>query len=186
MSTDLNRKKIQLVLQNKLVLKKKDNIPTIKEIHLSMGLKASFSDHEKLILYYAFLLMFGKRPSGRKAYKSIAEFNLKEGQVSGFKCIFSQSKTQQVFKRILNLVFSKQKDYVYLVNKNSLVEKSSLENTIHIGLKDLFLFPEIGNSNYHSKGFLKNQGIQISFIIESKNVKESHILLSLKGLPIKR
>lgn len=83
-------------------------------------------------------LLAGQKPQIRRAYKSIAGFKLRKGQIVGLRVTLRRGKMVDFFERLISIILPRVKDF------NGINQKSiDQAGVLNIGFKDQFAFPEI-------------------------------------------
>jgi large subunit ribosomal protein L5 len=152
-------------------------IPVLKKISVSICLGKNSSDKKYFSSAVEDLSMItGQKPIITMAKKSIASFQLREGQTIG---AYVTLRKKNMFHFLEKLVF------LYLPRNNELVSFSSKSidsnNNFSIGIKSSSIFHEALNSSKNLNHF----GLNISFNIKANSSDESIKLLKILGIPIK-
>ena len=118
----------------------------------------------------------GQKPVLTTAKKSIANFKLREGMVTGAKVTLRGDKMYEFMDRFFNVALPRVRDFRG-INANSFDGRGNY----NIGLKEQLIFPEIEYDKID-----KIRGMDISFITTAKTDEESRELLSLLGAPFEK
>ena len=80
----------------------------------------------------------GQKPATRKAKKSIAGFNSREGDVIGLQVTLRRSRMDDFIKKLVTVIFPRVKDFRGLDMKNI-----DTHGNLNVGFHDQYVFPEI-------------------------------------------
>ncbi|NGX49004.1 MAG: 50S ribosomal protein L5 [Candidatus Anoxychlamydiales bacterium] len=150
-------------------------VPVLKKIVISMGLKENERDKTSLELHTKELaLLSGQKPIVTKAKKAISNFKLREGQVIGLKVTLRQKKMYDFFDRFCNIVCPRIRDF------RGFNPKADGRGSYNIGLDDQQSFPEINLDQVKSQ-----QGMNIAFVTSAKKDVDCIKLLRKMGFPFK-
>ncbi|PIP14293.1 MAG: 50S ribosomal protein L5 [bacterium (Candidatus Stahlbacteria) CG23_combo_of_CG06-09_8_20_14_all_34_7] len=173
----LYNEKMKKELMKELNLKNINEIPKLEKIVISMGLGKALQD--KAILDEAvkdISAIAGQRPVITKARKSISNFKLRKGVKVGLKLTLRNRIMYEFLERFFNIAIPRIRDFRG-------VDSDSFDGygNFNIGIKDHVIFPEI---EYEKIKY--PFGMNISFVIKSKNDQHSFALLKKMGMPFKK
>jgi len=150
-------------------------VPELKKIVISMGLKENERDKTSLELHTKELaLLSGQQPIVTRAKKAISNFKLREGQVIGLKVTLRKKKMYDFFDRFCNIVCPRIRDF------RGFNSKADGRGSYSVGLDDQQSFPEINLDQVKSQ-----QGMNIAFVTTAKNDEDCIKLLRKMGFPFK-
>ena len=150
-------------------------VPELKKIVISMGLKENERDKTSLELHTKELaLLSGQKPIVTKAKKAISNFKLREGQIIGLKVTLRKKKMYDFFDRFCNIVCPRIRDF------RGFNAKADGRGSYNIGLDDQQSFPEINLDQVKSQ-----QGMNIAFVTSAKKDVDCIKLLRKMGFPFK-
>ena len=150
-------------------------VPELKKIVISMGLKENERDKTSLELHTKELaLLSGQKPIVTKAKKAISNFKLREGQVIGLKVTLRKKKMYDFFDRFCNIVCPRIRDF------RGFNTKADGKGSYNIGLDDQQSFPEINLDEVKSQ-----QGMNIAFVTTATTDVDCIKLLRKMGFPFK-
>ena len=148
--------------------------PKIEKIVVSTGV-GSTTDKAKLKLVPEKLaLITGQKPSEIKAKKSIAQFKVREGQLSAYKTTLRGEKAFGFLDKVINIALPRTKDFRGL-HSESVDEMGNYT----FGIKENTIFPETSDEE------LRNVfGMSVTIVVSSTDSKEETIsFLELVGMP---
>lgn len=159
----------------KLNLANSFEIPEINKITINSCIRSAI-DNSKNIIYSIILLKLitNKKPIVCKAKKSIAAFKLRKGVVVGCKVNLRKKSKFDFLSVFIFLALAKIKNFNFC--------SINLEGNISIGIKDLFIFPQVTNSY---EKFPKNMSAVINIKTSKSNKQVSSLLYSALQIPIK-
>ncbi len=164
---------LQKILQEKNPLA----VPKITKIVVNMGTKDLLRDKEaKEKLLRDLALITGQKPKIQPAKKSIAGFGVREGNPVGLTVTLRGKRMYSFLQKLISIVLPRLRDFRG-------VSKSSFDTSGNytLGLSEYNVFPEIDIINA-----IKNQGLEITIVINSHSGEKSLILLDKLGLPFEK
>ena len=117
----------------------------------------------------------GQKPATRKAKKSIAGFNSREGDVIGLQVTLRRSRMDDFIKKLVTVIFPRVKDFRGLDMKNI-----ATHGNLNVGFHDQYVFPEI-NIEKSRLPF----GMQITCVPKTRNRTEAIDFYRSVGVPLK-
>lgn len=115
-------------------------------------------------------------PAIRRAKKSIAGFKLRQGQPIGLMITLRRDRMWEFLDRLVSIALPRIRDFRGLDPKGF-----DHDGNYNFGLRDHHIFPEI-----NLEKSLKSHGMNITFVIETKEPKTSQTLLEFLGLPFRK
>lgn len=150
-------------------------VPELKKIVISMGLKENERDKTSLELHTKELArLSGQKPIVTKAKKAISNFKLRKGQIIGLKVTLRKKKMYDFFDRFCNIVCPRIRDF------RGFSAKADGRGSYNVGLDDQQVFPEIILDEVKGQ-----QGMNIAFVTTAKEDKDCIKLLRMMGFPFK-
>ena len=161
-------------IQKELKLSNINEVPKLEKIVINVGLGKA-KDDKKLIEVASNTLrkITGQQPITTTAKKSIASFKLREGNKIGLKSTLRGDKMYEFADRLINIVLPRLRDFHGVSIKS--FDKSG---NYSLGINDQSVFPELtfeDSSTVH--------GLQVVFVIDSKNPAHTRVLLEKLGMP---
>ena len=118
----------------------------------------------------------GQRAVVTRARKSVANFNLREGQAVGVKVTLRADRMWEFLDRLFNVALPRVRDFRG-INPNSFDGRGNYS----FGLKEQLIFPEIEYDKID-----KIRGMDIAICTTAKTDEEARELLSLMGAPFSK
>lgn len=164
-------------IQKELKLSNINEVPKLEKIVINVGLGKA-KDDKKLIEVASNTLrkITGQQPITTTAKKSIASFKLREGNKIGLKSTLRGDKMYEFADRLINIVLPRLRDFHGVSIKS--FDKSG---NYSLGINDQSVFPELtfeDSSTVH--------GLQVVFVIDSKNPAHTRVLLEKLGMPFEK
>jgi large subunit ribosomal protein L5 len=152
-------------------------VPRIIKIVVNMGTKDLLRDKEakeKLIRDLAAIT--GQKPKIQPAKKSIAGFGVREGNPIGLTVTLRGDRMYSFLQKLISIVLPRLRDFRG-------VSRSSFDalGNYTLGLPEYNVFPEIDIINA-----VKNQGLEITIVLNSRSAEKSLVLLESLGLPFEK
>lgn len=167
-------KTIRPALQKELGLSSIEATPKLEKITLNTSSKDFKTDKELLTKTKAWVATItGQTPVETKAKKSIAAFNLREGEVVGVKVTLRGNRMYDFFQKLTSIVLPRIKDFQG-------VSKTTIDRSGNytLGLSEQIVFPEV---EYDKIGRI--QGLEITISTSAKDADSSLKLLTALGMP---
>lgn len=148
--------------------------PKLEKIVLAVGLGRG-KDDKKLIETATNTLkkITGLTPVPTYAKKSVATFKLREGNMIGLKVTLRGNYMYEFMDRLINIVMPRIRDFHGV--KLTAFDK---QGNYNIGLVDQSIFPELSFEETSP-----SHGLQVVFVIKSKDVNHAQALLTKFGMP---
>jgi large subunit ribosomal protein L5 len=175
-STQQKEKEVFKALKEKFGYKNVNQAPRLVKIVVSSGV-GSITDKNKLELVgEKIALITGQRPSSQKAKKSISQFKVREGQLSGYRVTLRGKNAYGFLDKLINIALPRTRDFRG-ISKKSVDEMGNFT----FGIKENTIFPETSDEE------LKNVfGLSVSIITTSKSEEQTISYLEFLGLPFKQ
>ncbi len=165
---------IRSALQKELGLKNIEAVPKLVKITLNSGSGSFKTEKEFLAKTKEWMSMVaGQTPVETKSKKSIAAFNLREGEVVGLKITLRGVRAYDFLEKLINMVLPRIKDFQGISRKTF-----DQRGNYTIGFPEQIVFPEV---EYDKIG--RVQGIEITISTSARDVKSSTALLTVLGMP---
>ncbi len=149
--------------------------PRVTKIVVGTGV-GSLKDKKKLELIVDRLKKItGQAPAVRGAKKSIANFKIRAGDISGYQVTLRGARMQSFLDKLIHIVFPRVKDFRGI--KPSSIDEMG---NISIGLKEQIVFPE--TSDEDAKDIF---GVGITIATTARNKSEAEAFFRHIGLPLK-
>lgn len=164
-------------LMKELKLKNIHEVPRLEKIIVSAGLGRA-KDEKRLLEVGANTLrkISGQQPIEMSARKSIATFKLREGNKVGLKVSLRDGRMYEFADRFINIVLPRLRDF-HGVSTRSFDKQGNYS----VGLIDQSVFPELSYEDTATA-----HGLQVTFVINSKNPEHTRALLEKLGMPFER
>jgi len=179
MSRLLNRyrESIRPELQQALGLGNVHEVPRLEKVVVNVGIGAAVSNDA--IVEHAVRdvsVATGQRPIVTRARKSVANFNLREGQRIGVKATLRGKRMYEFVDRLINLAIPRIRDFRGLSPRSF-----DGRGNYTMGLAEQLIFPEI---NYDDIDQIR--GLEVTFVTTASNDASARSLLDLMGMPFAR
>ncbi len=174
--TDYNTK-IVAELQKELGLTNVHQVPRVEKLVINVGLGRA-KDDKKMIETARNTLtkITGQKPVETYAKKSIAGFKLREGNMIGLKVTLRGDNMYEFMDRVINIVLPRLRDFHGVSNK-----AFDKQGNFSLGFTDQSTFPELTFEETTT-----THGLQIVFVISSKEQAHAKALLEKFGMPFQK
>ena len=164
-------------LEKGLGLVNVNQVPKLDKIVVNVGLGRA-KDDKKVIEAATNTLtkITGQKPVETYAKKSIAGFKLREGNMIGLKVTLRGDQMYEFMDRVINIVLPRLRDFHGVSNKA--FDKSG---NYSLGFTDQSVFPELTFEETTT-----THGLQIVFVIASKEPAHAKALLAKFGMPFEK
>ena len=151
-------------------------IPRIEKVVVSMGVGAAARD-SKLIegAVRDLTAITGQKPKITKAKKSVAQFNLREGQAIGAYVTLRGDRMWEFLDRLLTLALPRIRDFRGING-----HQFDGQGNYNFGLTEQSMFHEIDPDEIDHQ-----RGMDITVVTTTKDDDEAYALLKLLGFPFK-
>jgi large subunit ribosomal protein L5 len=164
-------------LSDELKLKNRHEVPKLEKIIVSAGLGRAKDDKRLLeVASNTLRKITGQQPIETIAKKSIASFKLREGNKVGLKVTLRDQRMYEFADRFINIILPRLRDF-HGVSAGSFDKQGNFS----IGLIDQSVFPELSYEDTATA-----HGLQVIFVINSKNPEHARVLLEKLGMPFER
>lgn len=168
------QKEIRPALQKELELKSVEAAPKMVKITVNTSSRDFKSEKEFLEKTKGWIsTITGQTPMETKSKKSIAAFNLREGDVVGLKVTLRGDRMYDFFQKLITIVLPRIKDFQG-VSRTTFDKNGNYT----LGLSEQIVFPEI---EYDKIGRI--QGLEITISTSAKDSAQAEKLLSALGMP---
>ncbi|MFT5179935.1 MAG: large subunit ribosomal protein L5 [Candidatus Paceibacteria bacterium] len=150
--------------------------PKVSKVVISTGVGKTNSDKRKMKLIPEKLaLITGQKPATILAKKSIAQFKVREGQLSAFQVTLRGKRMQDFLDKLVNIALPRTRDF------RGLKTNIDAMGNYTIGIKENTIFPETSDED------LKDVfGISITIVTTTGDKKEAKAFLEHLGFPFKK
>ena len=171
---DQYQKEIRPVLQKELGLKSIEAVPKMVKITVNTSSKDFKTDKEFLDKTKGWLsTITGQTPMETRSKKSIAAFNLREGDVVGLKVTLRGDRMYDFFQKLIGIVLPRIKDFQGI--SRTTFDKNG---NYTLGLSEQIVFPEI---EYDKIGRI--QGLEMTISTSADDSTQAEKLLTALGMP---
>ena len=164
-------------LKKELELDNVNQVPRIEKIVVSVGLGRA--QEEKRLLEIAantLTKITGQKPVSTTAKQSIASFKLREGSKIGLKVTLRGERMYEFADRLINVVLPRLRDFHGVSGKSF-----DKQGNYNLGFTDQSVFPELTFEDTTTP-----HGLQVVFVIKSKDPAQARLLLEKFGLPFEK
>lgn len=168
--------KVRLELSNLYNIQNPFNIPILEKVVINRGIGEAIKNN-KIIndTVNQFIAITGQKPILTTSKKSIANFQLRQGQVVGCKVTLRAQNMYDFISKLFNVVLPKIRDFRG-VSLNSFDRRGNYT----LALKEDSIFPEITGDVDKSRGF------DITFVTNAQTSDDQcYKLLALLGMPFR-
>lgn len=164
-------------LMDELKLANVNEVPRLQKIIINVGMGRA-KDEKRLLEVGANTLrkITGQQPIETVAKQSIASFKLREGSKIGLKVTLRDQRMYEFADRFINLVLPRLRDFHGVSAK-----AFDKQGNYSVGLVDQSVFPELTFEETSTP-----HGLQIIFVIKSKEPAHSRALLEKLGMPFEK
>lgn len=169
--------KFKAELSKDLKLGNINEVPKLEKVVVNVGLGKAKDDKKVMeVATNTLRKITGQQPIQTTAKKSIASFKLREGNKIGLKVTLRGDKMFEFVDRLINIVLPRMRDFHGVSNKSF-----DKQGNFSLGISDQSVFPELTfdeTTTIH--------GLQVVFVIDSKNDGDSKALLEKFGMPFEK
>jgi large subunit ribosomal protein L5 len=154
-------------LRDKFSYKNEMQSPKIEKVVVSVGVGSIKTDKRKIELIGEKLaLITGQKAAPRAAKKSIAQFKVREGQISGYQVTLRGKRMFSFLDKLINVALPRTRDFRGL---NTNIDEMG---NYSIGIKENTIFPETADED------LKDVfGMSITVVTSAKTKEEAKSFL---------
>lgn len=157
--------------------KNKMQVPRILKMVVNMGVGEAITDIKILDKAVEELaLITGQHPVICRAKKAISNFKIREGQPIGCKVTLRRNIMYEFLDRLINVALPRIRDF-----RGASVKGFDEKGNYSMGIKEQVIFPEIEYDR-----ITRQQGMNITIVMNAKNKKESLGLFRLFGMPFEQ
>lgn len=173
------KKEYRKSLVSELKLKNLHEAPKLEKIVVSCGVGRHRDDKRfQEIVTNTLTKITGQRPIGRIAKKSIASFKIRAGMGApiGHSVTLRGARMYEFMDRLINVAMPRIRDF-----HGAGAKGFDRGGNYNLGISEQSIFPELG---YEDTAIL--HGLQVTFVIQSKNAEHSRALLEKFGIPFEK
>jgi len=150
--------------------------PCLKKIVVNMGVGEAVADHKILEKAMEELgLITGQKPVITRSKKAIANFKIRKGLPIGCFVTLRRARMYEFMDRLVSVALPRIRDFRGL-NPDAFDQGGNYT----MGVNEQGVFPEIDVDK-----ITHAQGMDITFVIQARSVKESFEFLRLMGMPFR-
>jgi len=166
--------KFKAELVKELGLKSISEAPKLTKIVVNIGLGKAKDDKKLMeIANNTISKITGQKPIERISRMSIATFKLREGNKIGTMVTLRGDRMYEFMDRVVNIVLPRLRDFHGVSNKSF-----DGQGNFSLGFTDQSVFPELSFEETSTP-----HGLQVNFVIESKEKEHAKVLLEKFGMP---
>jgi len=152
-------------------------IPSLKKITVNRGL-GEVSENQKVLdeAVEELRKITGQHPTIRRAKKSIASFDVREGMPVGVKVTLREERMYEFFDRLVTLALPNIRDFEGVPDRSF-----DGHGNYTLGVDEQIIFPEIDVD-----GVDRIDGMDITFVTDAETDEEAYALLKGLGMPFVR
>ena len=163
-------------LEKELGISNINNVPRLQKIVVNMGVGAAASDHKLLdAAMNDMRIITGQQPCVTRAKKSIAGFDVREGQAIGCKVTLRGDRMWEFLDRLLSTALPRVRDFRG-ISRTSFDGRGNYT----LGITEQLIFPEIEYDKVD-----RTRGMDITFVTTAENNENALALLEALGFPFK-
>lgn len=171
---EIYKKEIIPSLVKKFGYKNSMMAPRIEKVCLNIGVSNANNDPKLLESgKKTLVLISGQQPVVTRAKKSIASFNLREGNAIGCKVTLRGDRMYEFLDRLFNLAIPRIRDF-----QGISFDQFDGKGNFTLGLKEQLVFPEISYDQVE-----RTHGLSVTIVTTAVNDEEAKELLTRLGLP---
>jgi len=173
---DFYEQQVRGKLQQQFGFSNLHQIPRLKKIVLNVGMGDAFKNPKGLEAAVAELAAIsGQQPVVTKAKKSIANFNLREGQPIGCAVTLRAGRMYEFLDRFITIAVPRMRDFRGLPTKSF-----DGRGNYSLGIKEQMVFPEIDYDKVE-----RIHGMDITFVTSAGRDDTALALLRELGMPFR-
>jgi large subunit ribosomal protein L5 len=148
--------------------------PRLKKIVINMGVGEAITDIKFLEKSMEELAMIaGQKPVMTRSKKAIANFKIREGQPIGCRVTLRRQRMYEFLDRFISVALPRIRDF-----RGLSADSFDANGNYTIGITEQGVFPEIDTDKV-----TREQGMDVTIVMNSRSKKESYELLKLLGIP---
>lgn len=170
------QKKVVPALQKEFGIKNPLAVPKVLKVVINVGIGEKGKDRQVLENAIETLkLVTGQKPLLTCAKKSIVEFKVRKGDVIGLKVTLRGKRMYYFLDKLFTIVLPRLRDFQGL---RRVIDKNA---NYTLGLQEQTIFPEVDYDKID-----RLQGLEITFVTDTKDKKQTERLLELLGTPFEK
>lgn len=152
-------------------------VPKLKKICVNRGV-GEVSENQKALddAVEELRQITGQHPSVRRAKRSIASFDVREGMPVGVKVTLREERMYEFFDRLVTLALPNIRDFEGVPDRSF-----DGHGNYTLGIDEQIIFPEIDVDNVD-----RIDGMDITFVTDAETDEEAYALLKELGMPFVR
>lgn len=173
---DMYEQQVRGKLQQQFAFKNVHQIPRLKKIVLNVGMGDAVKNPKGLDAAVAELAAIsGQHPVVTRAKKSIASFNLREGQAIGAAVTLRGGRMYEFLDRFISIAVPRMRDFRGLPTKSF-----DGRGNYTLGIKEQMIFPEVDYDKVE-----RIHGMDITFVTSAGRDDTALALLRELGMPFR-
>lgn len=174
---DIYQKQILPELKKELGIKNNLAVPKIEKIIINMGMGDAAKDKQALDKIMRYIgQIAGQKPQFCRAKKSIAEFNIRQGDPVGVRVTLRGARVYEFYDKLCSVVLPRVRDFQG-VKANAFDDQGNY----NLGLAEQIIFPEVEYDTID-----RIRGLQITIKTTATNKDDSFKLLKALGMPFEK
>lgn len=170
------REELVPILQEKLAITNKMEVPKLIKITINMGVGEAVNDKKLMDNAVRDLgLIAGQKPLITKSKKSIAGFKIRDNWPIGCKVTLRREKMYEFLDRLINISLPRTRDF-----RGLSVKSFDGRGNYSFGVREHIIFPEI---DFEKTDAIR--GMDITFTTTAKNDLGAKALLEAFGFPFR-
>lgn len=146
-------------------------IPKVEKITINVGLGDVIANQGQIDQVLGLITKItGQKPVYTKATKAIAGFKIRQGMNVGLKVTLRGVRMYDFAAKLLQIALPRTRDF-----RGIPVSSINKDGSLHIGIKDSMIFPEVANENF-------SHPLQITFTVKNSDQKQSRVLFDALGV----
>lgn len=152
-------------------------VPRLKKICVNRGLD-EVSENQKVLddAVEELRQITGQHPTIRRAKKSIASFDIREGMPIGVKVTLREARMYEFLDRLITLALPNIRDFEGVPDRSF-----DGHGNYTLGIDEQIIFPEINVDNVD-----RIDGMDVTFVTDAETDEEAYTLLKGLGMPFVR
>jgi large subunit ribosomal protein L5 len=164
-------------LMEELGYKNPNQVPTIKNVVVNVGIASSNKDNGFIDTIETNLKRItGQKPVKTLAKKAISNFKIRQGMVVGMKVTMRGQRMWDFVEKLIKITLPRVKDFRG-ISPNAFDGQGNYS----IGFKEHLAFPEVRPDDIE-----RVHGLEVNISTSAKSNKEGLLLLEMLGFPFKK
>ncbi|MGM0380698.1 MAG: 50S ribosomal protein L5 [bacterium] len=161
-------------IQDKLGLDNVEAVPRLEKIVVNVGIGDASENIKRLEVIQEHLRRItGQQPQVTRARKSVAGFDIRQGEPAGLKVTLRGKKMDDFLRRLVHIALPRTKDFRGLD-----LDGFDHHGNYSLGVDDQGVFPEISYDEIE-----QNFGMDITIVTTGKSPEKSRVLLEEYDFP---